>query len=122
MSSLFILLILLQLKHWFVDFVLQTDDMVKGKGIYGNPDGVNHSLQHAIATLWIVFYVTWNPLLAIGLSALDFITHYHIDYVKIKYGERDITLKQFWTQLGLDQMAHQLTYILFAVIYWINHA
>ena len=45
------------------------------------------------------------------LAVGDFVLHYHIDYCKMHYGNRDIKTPAFWAQLGLDQMAHQLTYI-----------
>ena len=108
-------LALLQLKHWYVDFVMQTNEMVAGKGIYGNKFGLLHSAQHGLATFLItILIVGWQFALLIGL--LDFITHYHIDWVKMNYGNRDITNPLFWNHLGLDQLAHYLTYLLMVVI------
>lgn len=108
------LAILLQIKHWYIDFVLQTDEMVKGKGIYGNLQGILHSLQHGIATFALL--LVFAPDLAFSLAFLDFATHYHIDFIKVRFGCRDITKKAFWVQLGLDQLAHQITYILMLVV------
>ena len=108
-------LALLQLKHWYVDFVLQNDDMVKGKAIYGNKMGLWHSGQHGLFTFLItVLIVGWQFALFIGL--LDFVTHYHIDWVKMNYGNRDIANPLFWNHLGLDQMAHQIVYLILAGI------
>jgi hypothetical protein len=45
------------------------------------------------------------------LAAVDFMLHYHIDWAKSNYGNRDIGTKAFWNHLGLDQLAHQLVYI-----------
>jgi hypothetical protein len=45
---------------------------------------------------------------------LDFLAHYHIDWTKMNYGNRDIRTPQFWNHLGLDQMAHQICYIFIA--------
>lgn len=109
----FSFLILIQVKHFVVDFILQTDEMVVGKGIYGNLAGINHSFQHALATFAICF--VYVPDLALLLATLDFVTHYHIDYVKIRYGNRDIKTKQFWVHLGLDQLAHQLVYSFYLI-------
>ena len=65
-------LALLQLKHWYVDFVMQTNEMVAGKGIYGNKFGLLHSAQHGLATFLItILIVGWQFALLIGL--LDFI-------------------------------------------------
>ena len=108
---MFELLILLQLKHWYIDFVNQTPEEVKAKGEYGNPLGAWHSLKHA---MWTGIIFCWiDTTLAISVFCLDLVLHYHIDYVKMKYGCRDITDPKFWNQLGLDQMAHQLCYLLY---------
>ena len=53
-------------------------------------------------------------IFAFILAFFDFVTHYHIDWLKMNYGNRDITTPAFWNHLGLDQMIHQLTYILIA--------
>lgn len=109
-----IYLTLLFIKHYLVDFVWQTEAQVKGKAIYGNSDGIQHSIEHAVLTLWITFMITLNAPLALVIGLLDGVTHYHIDWTKMNYGNRDITNKLFWNHLGLDQLAHQITYICFA--------
>ena len=108
-------LALLQFKHWYIDFVLQNDEMVAGKGIYGNLIGMWHSFQHGIGTFLIsVLVVEWK--VAACIAMFDFITHYHIDWVKMnvnkKYGWKADTHPEFWIALGLDQLAHYLTYCL----------
>jgi hypothetical protein len=105
-----VLLILLQIKHWYIDFVNQTDEEVAHKGQYFVWKGMKHSFKHGLATAIIFFFVLeLEGALLLGL--IDFILHYHIDYCKMHYGNRDVKTKAFWTQLGLDQMGHQLTYI-----------
>ena len=121
MNAVFIILALLFIKHWYIDFVNQTDAEVKGKGIYGNYEGIQHSAKHGLATLWIFVAVTgWGYLpFAVTLGFLDFITHYHIDWTKMNYGNRDITTPEFWNHLGLDQLAHYLAYL---AIVWLSVA
>lgn len=111
---LFQLFILLQLKHLIVDFVLQTDKQAKAKGIYGNLIGISHSLEHLIGTLivCVIMFNVVSPMAALGLALFDFITHYHIDFLKMRYGCRDFTKSAFWAQLGLDQFSHQMVYII----------
>lgn len=111
-------LILLQIKHWFIDFVDQSDEEVAHKGIYLDWKGMKHSIKHGLATLAILCAVTNFEYLyfALFLAAMDFITHYHIDWVKMNYGNRDIRIPQFWNHLGLDQMAHQMCYIVIAYL------
>ena len=105
-----LLLTLLFFKHYIVDFILQTDEMVAHKGIYGDPIGIDHSLYHAMATLIILMFFT-VPIWAFVLALIDGLLHYHIDYVKMAYGNRDVKTKEFWNELGLDQFLHALTYI-----------
>lgn len=109
-SLIFISLILLQIKHWYIDFVNQSDEEVAHKGVYLNWLGIKHSLKHGIATAIIfLLFVEFEGALLLGF--IDFVLHYHIDYCKMRYGNRDIKTKQFWAQLGLDQLAHQITYL-----------
>lgn len=109
-------LIGLQIKHWYVDFVIQTTEEIENKGTYLNWLGVKHSLKHGIGTFLVLWAVTGWPFieLAIFLALCDFVVHYHIDWIKMNYGNRDITKPQFWNHLGLDQMAHHLCYIAIA--------
>ena len=117
-TDIIIFLFLLQIKHWFVDFVIQTDTEVKSKGIYGDFHGIMHSAKHGLGTLICATLVTGYPYFAFAvvLAVLDFMTHYHIDWVKMNYGNRDITTPAFWNHLGLDQMAHQMIYLLLAFL------
>ena len=111
-------LVMLQIKHWYVDFVNQTDDEVAHKGIYLDWRGMKHSLKHGLATFAILYTVTGFDYLifAAFLASIDFLTHYHIDWIKMNYGNRDIRTPQFWNHLGLDQMAHQIVYIAIAFL------
>ena len=103
-------MILLQIKHWYVDFVNQTDKEVQCKGTYLHWQGLKHSLKHGIAT-FSVFLIFFNFYISSVVGIIDFLLHYHIDYCKMRFGNRDIKTKQFWIQLGLDQLAHQITYL-----------
>ncbi len=107
------LLTLLFIKHYICDFILQTKEMIDGKGTYGNKSGMVHSLHHAIGTFVVLsFFVGGAP--AVFFALLDGVIHYHLDYLKMKYGEKDISKKEFWRDFGLDQLAHSITYILIA--------
>ena len=111
-----IILFLLQIKHWYVDFVLQDDEQVAHKGVYGNFIGISHSIDHIAGNLIVLFLVSFFytiPLLLIVLlSFIDGILHYHIDWAKMNFGCRNIADKEFWNHLGQDQMAHQICYLL----------
>jgi hypothetical protein len=115
-DQLLLLLVLLQIKHWYVDFVDQTTAEIASKGIYGDQSGVNHSAKHAIGTMLCVLAITGVDYIALtGVVAfVDFVLHYHIDWAKMQYSNSNNRTKQFWMHLGSDQMAHQLTYIFIA--------
>jgi hypothetical protein len=107
-------LVLLQIKHWYIDFVNQSTEEVHGKGIYGNWQGIKHSLKHGIATAFIFFLTDIALSDVILLGILDFVIHYHIDWTKININKKHgytVEMPQFWAWLGADQLAHQLTYI-----------
>jgi hypothetical protein len=112
-ETVLLLLVLLQIKHWYIDFVNQSDVEVASKGIYGDQAGMNHSIKHGVGTLACLFILTGPEYIAFAvfIGLLDAILHYHIDWCKMNYGNRDIRTKAFWNHLGLDQMAHQLTYV-----------
>lgn len=106
-------LALCQLKHWLVDFYFQTNEMVKGKAIYGNKYGMVHSFQHGLMMFLVVGLFT-DFKLACMFAVVDAIIHYHIDWFRMNYGSGDVKDKSFWMHFGLDQMAHQITYLILA--------
>lgn len=114
-DSIFILLALLFVKHWYIDFVNQTNEEVAGKGIYGNAHGLMHSIKHGVATFLIfwLFLNSWPFAIIIGF--IDFFIHYHVDWAKMNINRRwnyTVADKEFWAWLGADQLAHSLTYLL----------
>ena len=115
-----ILLALLQIKHCYADFVLQTYIQTVKKGVWLDPIGVSHSLEHMISTLVVLFvasyFIELSPILVVIIAIIEMIVHYLIDYSKVKYGCKDQTNPIFWTQFGLDQLLHQLTYLVMVYI------
>ena len=99
------------IKHWYVDFVNQTPEEIDNKGIYGNLDGMSHSAKQGLGTIFVFLLTGLDPAVSVVLGAIDLVIHYHIDWIKIQYGTKDIETKEFWSQLGLDQLAHAVTYI-----------
>ena len=114
-DSMLILLLLLQLKHWYIDFVDQSQIEIDSKQHYGQWRGVMHSTKHAVGTALCMGCVLgpmyWPLTLIMGI--LDGIIHYHIDWIRQRWNERNHRDPGFWPHLGMDQMAHQITYIFF---------
>jgi hypothetical protein len=114
------LLTLLQIKHYWADFVIQTYAQTVRKGIYRDLCGISHSLDHVWCS-WIVLaiYSLWFslPLWFLFLApVIEGLLHYHIDWLKVRYGTKDLTKSLFWNQFGMDQLAHQITYLAMALI------
>lgn len=113
-------MLLFQIKHWYVDFWIQTYQQTVCKGIYGNLVGLSHTLEHTIGTLIACLigslFFTIPVQLILLIALLDFILHYHIDFVKMHYGTKNLQTTQFWREFGLDQFAHQITYLFFVFL------
>ncbi len=111
------LLVLLFVKHFICDFVLQTPWQIAQKGIYGAPGGLIHSGIHVLATLAILLVMAVPVKVVLTVLVVEYIVHYHVDWGKEQIVRR---LKwgmgaRFWNAIGLDQLVHGLTYIAIAV-------
>jgi Protein of unknown function (DUF3307) len=119
MDVLFLLL-LLQIKHCYADFMIQTYAQTVRKGIYRDKVGISHSLDHVwtsmVALLVFHFFVPIGLVYMLVLPLVEGIIHYHIDWTKVHFGTKDLTKPIFWAQFGYDQLAHQITYLSMAVI------
>ncbi len=109
-----LLLVLLQVKHLFADFFLQTPRMLNGRDIYLHFGRAEHSALHAILS-FLALVLFGGPLVfCLVLSAAEFLVHYHIDWAK---GHHAAVTKSshsdpgYWRAFGVDQMMHQLTYV-----------
>lgn len=111
-----ILLILLQVKHFLFDFVFQNAYQLRNKGTYGHPGGFLHSGLHGLGTavILIILHIRW-PWVA-SIVALEILFHYHLDWSKEQLmkqlnpsGRAEGVL--FWRLIGLDQLLHQLSYL-----------
>lgn len=115
-----VIMLLLQIKHWFVDFWIQSYQQTVCKGIYGNPIGLSHTIEHVIGTLAALLIASMFMPIAVWvillIAFLDLIIHYHVDYVKMHYGIKNSATTRFWREFGLDQLAHQLTYLGFVYL------
>jgi hypothetical protein len=112
LQAILIVFFILQVKHFVADFVFQTDRMVQEKGVYGARHGIYHSLVQSAGTFLAFAWI--HPALGIITAFVDFLAHYHIDWAKININKKynyTPADRKFWFWLGLDQLAHQITYI-----------
>ncbi len=117
--EILLLLFLFQIKHWYADFKIQTYMQTVKKGLWMDPIGLSHTGDHIWTTLvCLIVFSLYQPI-SVGtillVAVLEGIYHYIVDYTKVKYGCKDNTKPMFWNQFGLDQLAHQASYL---VIVW----
>lgn len=118
-QAVVLLLALFGIKHFIVDFPLQGPYQWMNKGTYGHLGGILHAGLHGLGTflaLWLFADIYWIVLMGL----FDALVHYHVDWVKMnvnkRFGWKADTHPQFWWSLGLDQLAHWLTYVV--IIGW----
>jgi hypothetical protein len=119
--EILILMSLLLIKHCYADFKIQTYQQTVRKGIYRDPVGISHSVDHVWTTLvmliaFSLFVQPISALLILAIALAEGMIHYHVDWVKVRFGCKDITKPQFWAQFGYDQLAHLLTYVAMCAI------
>jgi hypothetical protein len=118
---LFVLLIL-QVKHFIADFVVQTPYQFLNKGTYGHPGGIIHAGIHALGSLFAFIVITPSLRLGAAIFVCEMIVHYHIDWLKESTVKRQrwvFPQSEFWWTFGADQVLHQLTYLVMAgVLAW----
>lgn len=113
----FLLLILFAVKHLIADKYLQSSEMSQGKrlkGIDGIVNLIDHATIHFVLTFFVVLFfgiVCGQNLLltACGLSYLDFVLHFSIDWFKIFLEKHNV----FSGKLRLigDQVLHTFCYL-----------
>ncbi|WP_296640690.1 DUF3307 domain-containing protein [Roseinatronobacter sp.] len=121
MTSADLLLIIagLQSKHFAADFLLQTKRMRNEKGRYGYAGGVWHGLVHVAGSALILLPVMGFSSLIVAVLVGEGLAHYHIDWAKERIVRRrslGVQSNDFWRLFGLDQLAHQLTYLVMVFV------
>lgn len=105
-------------KHFFADFLLQTDWMAAGKVRTAGwlLPLATHAGVHGAMTA-ALFLVVYPPLAWLGLA--DAVVHGAIDRLKSLAARRaKVTPRQagFWWLFGADQTLHHLTHIGLAIV------
>jgi hypothetical protein len=111
-------LLVLQLKHFAADFMLQSEYQVRTKGIYGHFGGFLHSGLHILGTVPALLILGAAPRALLIVLVGEFLIHYHTDWLKSRIDHRyrwPNTDQRYWMLFGADQLVHQLTYL--AIVY-----
>ncbi|GAA6176270.1 DUF3307 domain-containing protein [Sulfitobacter pacificus] len=114
LNSALLVLILLQGKHMFADYFLQTPRMLAGRSTYVHLGRTEHAALHAILSFLVLKICGATLLFSVIICVVEWVAHYHIDWVKGCYSQRKKhgpTDAAYWRAFGLDQLMHQLTYV-----------
>jgi hypothetical protein len=113
-ALLLLSLTLFEVKHYVCDFVLQTSDMSRKKGIYGHRAGIIHAGTHVLGSVPAILVLTQTPSLIWPILAVEFLVHYHVDWLKLQLDRHrglSVDRHMYWIIFGADQLIHQLTYV-----------
>jgi hypothetical protein len=114
MAIVIVAMALLQIKHFLCDFVFQTQRHLQCKGQYGRLGGIEHSAIHAAASIPCLLFVGVAPATALIAIGVEFVIHYHEDWLKEQIVRRNRLTTQdkyYWVAIGADQLVHQITYL-----------
>lgn len=114
LDFLLFILLLFQVKHVLGDWVWQTGWMVNNKGIWGHPGGIVHAGLHGLLSLPVLYIAGLELLAVVIVAAVEAVVHYHLDWIKGRHTRlkaQSPSDKAFWVWMGIDQFAHQVTYI-----------
>ena len=103
----------LLIKHFAFDFPFQTQNMLSQKGNYLAGGGIHHAVFHGCGTAFVFMCFGYTEI-ATTLGVIDALVHYHIDFAKAKtnkWASLQSNNPMFWNAIGLDQLAHSLTYV-----------
>jgi len=114
------------IKHFVVDFGMQTKYQYSNKGDLAHPGGYLHVALHGCGTL-LVFaaYTAYSgmfPPIALvwGVIFLEMITHFWVDFSKVnickKFNLTATTSELFWVLMGADQLIHVLILLFIATL------
>ena len=78
----FVLLFLLQTKHLFADFFLQTPRMLRDRGKYLHLGRLQHAGLHAAGSMIVMMLIGVPIGLGLTVAAVEMFVHFHIDWGK----------------------------------------
>ena len=114
---LLLLFCLLQIKHMFADFYLQTPRMLSGRGDYWHLGRAQHAGVHVLGSVIAFAVIAAPPLFILVIVVLEWLLHFHIDFWKGRHCDQkalDPSKPAYWRATGADQAMHQFTYVAMA--------
>lgn len=113
-QTVLVLFALLQIKHTLADYFLQTQRMLSDRAVYAHIGRMQHASIHGGFSMIAALIAGLSFPAAIAFLIIDAVVHFHIDWIKGNYSERageGPDSKGYWRAFGVDQLAHNLTYL-----------
>lgn len=113
------LLGLLQVKHFLADYVLQNSYILENRRRILHPAGYIHAFIHVALTAGLLMFFTGDVKLISMIAAGEFVFHVLVDLAKDNWlhsRKLNSSNAEFWWVQGLDQLLHQISYILIAAL------
>ncbi|SHK16871.1 Protein of unknown function [Shimia gijangensis] len=110
--KILLLFTLMQVKHLFADFYLQTIWMLTGRDTYLHLGRAAHSAIHAGLSIVIFALFSVPPVWLLAIFVIEFVIHFHVDFWKARENVvKKLTPEDaaFWRAMGFDQALHHLT-------------
>ncbi|MDH2154214.1 DUF3307 domain-containing protein [Stenotrophomonas sp. GD03657] len=109
---------LLLIKHYLIDFAIQGKYMTRraNKKDWLMPL-VAHSSAHGIATLILLLpfgYIIEQVKIIALVALVDAVCHFVIDLSRSRLFRYNVFQPSYWTVHGMDQLLHNLTYVVIA--------
>lgn len=108
--------VLLNLKHFICEYILQDEYIFECKRRYGSINSFIHTLHHAFGTLVAGLILDFDLVLITGLVILEAIIHYHVDWVIAYFGARSYRDKKYWQWRGAEEFMHHVTFIIMILL------
>lgn len=120
--TVLLLLALMQIKHLFADFFMQTPWMLTDRERYIHMGRAVHAGIHCVFSI-LIFWAFGTSAVWIAILVLfEWVTHFHIDFWKastgVKKGHTPADAA-FWRAMGTDQALHHLTNIGMALVWYL---
>jgi len=115
--SVLLIVMLLNIKHYIVEFLPLTREQYKYRGVFGHPMGFIHPFMHGLVS-YIILGIIFDYLnyIVILVCLGEAVTHYTIDYKEgcaIKIANKQLNARVCIQRLrGLDQLLHNVTYLI----------
>lgn len=119
MALIFAMMSGLLFKHFLADYVMQPKWMLSAKGRLDAPGGYAHAGLHAVGSGVVLIACGIGATLVAVLMTAEFVIHFAIDFAKDRFtlrADASRNPQRYWMLHGLDQLAHQMTYVAIAWI------